>query len=76
LSGRIDLGAIEGIGIGTIMTMISEVDFDLKAFPTSKHFVSWLRLSPDKKFIGGKVISCRTRAGKNRLAEAFRHAAN
>jgi transposase len=44
LSGGVDLGAVEGIGIGTIMTMISEVGFDLKAFPTAKHFVSWLRL--------------------------------
>lgn len=76
LNGGIDLGAIEGVGIGTIMTLISEVGFDLKAFPSAKHFVSWLRLAPNKKITGGKVISSRTKTGKNRLAEAFRYAAN
>ena len=76
LSGGIDVGAIEGVGIGTIMTLISEVGFDLKAFPSAKHFVSWLRLAPNKKITGGKVISSRTKTGKNRLADAFRHAAN
>ena len=48
----------------------------MASFPTSKQFVSWLRLAPDKKVTGGKVISYRTKAGKNKLAEAFRHAAN
>jgi transposase len=76
LSGGIDLSKIEGVGIGTIMTLISEVGFDMKSFPTAKQFVSWLRLAPNTRITGGKVISSRTKAGKNRLAEAFRHAAN
>jgi transposase len=76
LSGGIDLGKIEGVGTGMILSLMSEVGFDMKSFPTAKHFASWLRLSPDRKISGGKVIVSRTRTGKNRLSEAFRYAAN
>ena len=76
LSGGIDLSAIEGVSVGTIMTIISEVGLDLKAFPTAKHFASWLHLSPNNKISGGKVLSSKTVKGKNHLAKALRHAAN
>lgn len=76
LSGGIDLSSIEGINSGTIMTILSETGIDLKDFPTAKHFSSWLRLSPNNKKSGGKVLSSRTMKGKNRLAIALRHAAN
>ena len=50
-----------------------------KCSPTwleSKHFCSWLRLAPNNKITGGKIISSRTPKGKNRLALALRQAAN
>ena len=48
---------------------------DLSAFPTAKHFVSWLCLSPNKRVSGGKILSSKTRKNKSRLRQAFRSAA-
>jgi len=76
LSDGVDLSAIEGIGNGTLLTLLSEVGLDMSAFPTAKHFASWLHLSPNNKKTGGKVFSRRTQKGKNKLADALRHAAN
>lgn len=76
LSGGVDLFQIEGIGKGTIMTLLSETGIKMEAFPDAKHFSSWLHLSPNNKKTGGKVFSRRTQKGKNRLADALRHAAN
>jgi len=76
MSGAVDLGAIEGVGRSTIMTILSETGIDMGVFPTAKHFASWLHLSPNNKISGGKIISSRTFKAKNRLADALRHAAN
>lgn len=76
LSGGIDLSCIEGIGRSTLMNILSETGIDLSAFPSAKHFASWLRLSPNNKVSGGKVLSHRTNKGKNRLADSLRHVAN
>jgi len=48
----------------------------IKKFPTAKHFASWLRLSPNNKISGGKVLSNRIPKGSNRLKIALRNAAN
>ena len=72
----IDLLEVEGIGGATVMTFIAEVGSDIIKFPSKKHFTSWLRLSPNNKITGGKVISSRTPKGKNILSNAFRLAAN
>ncbi|HAK31271.1 MULTISPECIES: transposase [Sphingobacterium] len=76
MSAGVDLSKIEGIGKGTILTILSEVGTDLSSFPTAKHFTSWLHLAPNNKKTGGKIISKRTQSGKNKLADALRHAAN
>lgn len=76
LTGGVDISTIEGVGLGTILCLLSEVGIDLKSFPAAKQFTSWLRLSPDLKITGGKVISGKTKKGKNRLAHALMHAAN
>jgi len=77
LSDGIDLTEVNGIGHDTLVTLMAEVGFDLaKKFPSSKHFTSWMSLSPNKKITGGKVLSSRTKKNKNRLAQAFKHAAN
>ena len=75
LSDGIDLFKIEGISFHFVLTLLSETGLDLSAFPTAKHFVSWLCLSPNKKVTGGKVISSRTRKNKSRLKRAFKQAA-
>jgi transposase len=72
----VDLLAIEGVSHNTVMSIISEVGRDIYKFDNAKCFTSWLRLSPDNKISGGKVLSSKTPKGKNFLAIAFRHAAN
>jgi transposase len=76
LTGGVDISAIEGVGLGLILCIIAETGLDLQAFPTAKHFSSWLGVVPNIKKTGGKVINSRTRKGKGRLAKAFMHAAN
>jgi transposase len=68
---------IEGVSHSTILTLISEVGPDgFSEFPTAKHFTSWLRLSPNNKISGGKVLSHRIPKGSNRLKVALRNSAN
>ena len=73
---EINLLEVEGIGGATVMTFIAEVGSDIINFSNKKHFTSWLRLSPNNKITGGKVISRRMPKGKNILSNAFRLAAN
>jgi transposase len=72
----VDLFAIEGVSYNTIMTLISEVGIDIFKFKTYKQFVKWLRLAPNNKISGSKLISSRSPKGKNVLALALRNAAN
>ena len=56
---------------------MSEVGLEgIKKFPSAKHFASWLRLSPNNKISGGKVLSHKVPKGSNRLKIALRNAAN
>lgn len=69
--------SIEGVSHGTVMALMSEVGSDgIKKFETAKQFASWLRLSPNTKKTGGKVISSYIPIGSNRLKIALRNAAN
>jgi transposase len=72
----VDLFAIEGVSHNTIMCFLAEVGDDIKKFATPKQFTSWLRLAPNNKITGNKVVSSRTPKGKNKLAQALRQAAN
>jgi transposase len=73
----IDLMAIEGMSYSTVLAIMSEVGYDgIKKFPTAKHFTSWLRIAPNNKISGGKVLSSRVPKGSNRLKIALRNAAN
>lgn len=73
----VDLMAIEGMSYSTILSLISEVGVDgIKRFSTAKHFASWLRLAPNNKISGGKVLSSKIPKGSNRLKIALRNAAN
>jgi hypothetical protein len=68
--------AVEGVSYNTALCLLTQVGNDSYKFATSKHFVSWLRLAPNNKISGGKVLSSRTPKGKNRLALALRQAAH
>ncbi|HEY5369535.1 MAG TPA: IS110 family transposase [Hanamia sp.] len=76
LTGGVDISSIEGVGLGLVLCIISETGLNLEAFPTAKHFSSWLSVAPDIKKTGGKVMKNRTRKGKSRLAKAFMQSAN
>ena len=73
----IDLMAIEGVSDATAMTIISEIGLEgIKKFETAKQFTSWLRLAPNNKISGGKVLSHQIPKGSSRLKLALRNAAN
>ena len=73
----IDLMAIEGFNDGIIMNLISEVGLEgIRKFESAKQFTSWLRLAPNNKISGGKVLSHHLPKGSSRLKIAFRNAAN
>ncbi len=72
----VDLLAIEGVSHSTVLTLISEVGTGIHKFQSAKQFTSWLRLSPNNKISGGKVLSNRIPKGSNRLKIALRNAAN
>ncbi len=72
-----DLLAIEGMSFSTVLSLMSEVGLEgIKKFPSAKHFCSWLRLAPNNKVSGGKVLSSKIPKGSNRLKIALRNAAN
>jgi transposase len=68
----VDFTRIDGLGVLTVQTILSEVGLDPKRFPTVKHFTSWLGLCPGSRITGGKVKSSQTRQVVNRAANAFR----
>lgn len=73
----VDLMKIEGLSHSTILTIMSEVGPDgFIKFETAKQFTSWLRLAPNNKISGGKILSNKIPKGSNRLKIALRHAAN
>ncbi|MCP9770372.1 IS110 family transposase, partial [Lacihabitans sp. LS3-19] len=73
----VDLMEIEGFSHGTILHLISEVGLEgIKKFQTAKQFASWLRLAPNNRKTGGKIISSKVPKGSNRLKIALRNAAN
>lgn len=72
-----DLMAIEGMSYSTVLALMSEVGIEgIRKFPTAKHFASWLRLAPNNKVSGGKILSSKVPKGSNRLKIALRNAAN
>ena len=71
-----DLTAIDGIGVGTAMNILSEIGTDLSCFPSEKHFASYLKLAPKLAISGGKPIPCkRTGSTTTRLGATFRMSA-
>ena len=72
---KVDLTKIAGVHELTALTVLAEVGPDLSAFPTEKHFSSWLSLAPSNRISGGKIISGYTRPNPNALATALRLAA-
>lgn len=71
----IDLPAVDGFGINTVLVLTSELGTDLSRFPSEKHFGSWLGLCPNPQISGGRNLGEARRRVVNRAAQAFRMAA-
>jgi len=72
----VDLTSIDGISTGSAQAIITELGTDILAFPSEKHFVSWLRLCPRVPISGGKPLHKRRNGiGASRLTAVFRMAA-
>jgi len=72
-----DVLAIYGLSENSGLEILAETGTDLTKWPTEKHFVSWLNLSPNNKISGGKLISSKLLKKKpNAASQAFRIAAN
>ncbi|NNF33989.1 MAG: IS110 family transposase [Saprospiraceae bacterium] len=72
----VDLFAIDNVSYNLVLSFISEVGLGVNKFDSHKEFCSWLRLAPNNKISGGKILSSRTPKGKSPLAVALRNAAN
>jgi transposase len=68
----VDLFNVPGLGADTLLTISSEVGFDMSAWKTVKHFTSWLSLCPGTRISGGKELKKQGKRRANRAAQAFR----
>ena len=71
----VDLTRIDAIDVMTAATVISEAGWDMSKWRTEDHFVSWLRLCPDNKISGEKIIGKGKLRTHNRLTSALKIAA-
>jgi transposase len=70
-----DITRIDGFGPYLSLKLIAECGDNLSAWPSAKHFTSWLGLAPNNKISGGRVLSSRTRRSGGRAAALLRLAA-
>jgi transposase len=71
-----DLTQIDAIDVTTAMTILTEAGADMSKWKTESHFVSWLRLCPDNRISGDKIIGKGRLPTKNRASIALRMAAS
>ena len=71
-----DLTRIDGIDVMTAMTILSEAGWDMSKWKTEDHFVSWLRLCPDNRISGDKIIGKGRLPTNNRISIALKMAAS
>jgi transposase len=71
-----DLTRIDGIDVMTATTILSEAGWDMSKWVTEDHFVSWLRLCPDNRISGNKVIGKGRLPTNNRVTIALKMAAS
>lgn len=72
----VDLTQVDGLDALTIQKVLSEIGTDMSKWPTVKHFASWLRLCPNNKITGGKIINTGVQPTQNRASTALRVAAS
>jgi transposase len=72
----VDWARVNGIDVQVAQTVIAEAGPDLRAFPSERHFSSWLGYCATNETSGGRVLKRRTRHVVNPAAVAFRQAAS
>lgn len=72
LIAGVDLTDVPGFDVLSIWKLISETGLDMSKWPDSKHFTSWLRLSPNNQISGGKLLKSNTVRHKPKAAIVFR----
>jgi transposase len=70
-----DITRIDGFGPYLALKLIAECGDNLSAWPSAKHFTSWLGLAPNNRISGGRVLSSRTKRAGSRAAALLRLAA-
>jgi len=70
-----DLTQLTSVGPGTVLSFLAMVGTDVSAWPTEKHFVSWLGLSPSPQISADHRKKSRTKRVKNFLSGALKVAA-
>jgi hypothetical protein len=71
-----DLTQVDGIDVTTAATILSEAGWDMSKWENQDHFVSWLRLCPDNRISGNKVMGKGRLPTNNRASIALRMAAS
>ena len=71
-----DLTQVDGIDVTTAATILSEAGWDMSKWEDEDHFVSWLRLCPDNRISGNKVLGKGRLPTNNRASIALRMAAS
>lgn len=72
----VDLVAVDGFDVSTVLTIVSEIGTDVDKFPTQAQFVSWLRVACNDRITGGKkILKKGPKVQPNRATQAFRLAA-
>ena len=71
-----DLTQIDGIDVMTATTILSEAGWDMSKWEDEDHFVSWLRLCPDNRISGDKIIGKGRLPTNNRASIALKMAAS
>ena len=70
-----DLTLIPGLGVLSVLTLLSEIGTNMSKWRNAKAFASWLGLCPNNKISGGRVLSSRTKHVVCRTATLLRVAA-
>ena len=71
--GGVSLTSIAGINDSTMLRLLGEVGNDMSRFPTKKHFISWVGLSPKNKQSG--KMKKRLKCPANNAGLIFRQSA-
>lgn len=71
----VDLTQLSGVGVAVAISFLAVVGTDVGAWPTERHFASWLGLSPVAQISAGRAKEAKSKKTGNPLAAALKTAA-